>query len=258
MSSLFSPLTVRGVTFRNRAWVAPMCQYTSRDGHPTDWHLVHLGALARGGAGLVIMEATAVTPDGRISPQDAGNLVRRAGPRLRADHPVRPRAGFGARDPVGARRAEGFDVRTLAGPRFGAGGRGRLADRRAVGDRVRRVRDTVRDRRRRPPGSRAGLGGCGAAGGGGRFRGDRDPCRARLPAEPVPVAVEQPPHRRLRRRPGRPVATSDRDRRRGPGRDPGDHASFRTGERHRVGARRSWAWTRWPSSRPCWPGTVST
>lgn len=72
VSHLFSPLTLRGTTFRNRAWVSPMCQYSSLDGRPTDWHLVHLGALARGGAGLVMAEATAVTPEGRISPQDAG------------------------------------------------------------------------------------------------------------------------------------------------------------------------------------------
>ena len=72
MSLLFSPLTLRGTTFRNRAWVSPMCQYSSLDGHPTDWHLVHLGALAQGGAGLVMTEATAVAPEGRISPQDAG------------------------------------------------------------------------------------------------------------------------------------------------------------------------------------------
>ena len=72
MSRLFSPLTLRGTTVRNRAWVSPMCQYTSVDGHPTDWHLVHLGSLARGGAGLVMQEATAVTADGRISPWDAG------------------------------------------------------------------------------------------------------------------------------------------------------------------------------------------
>jgi 2,4-dienoyl-CoA reductase-like NADH-dependent reductase (Old Yellow Enzyme family) len=69
---LFAPLTLRGTTFRNRIWVSPMCQYSSVDGHPTDWHLVHLGAFARGGAGLVFTEATAVTPEGRISPQDAG------------------------------------------------------------------------------------------------------------------------------------------------------------------------------------------
>ena len=72
MSLLFAPLTLREVTFRNRAWVSPMCQYSSAEGRPNDWHLVHLGSLARGGAGLVLAEATAVTPEGRISPQDAG------------------------------------------------------------------------------------------------------------------------------------------------------------------------------------------
>lgn len=72
MSQLFTPLTLRDVTFRNRAWVSPMCQYSSVEGRPNDWHLVHLGSLARGGAGLVLTEATAVVPEGRISPQDAG------------------------------------------------------------------------------------------------------------------------------------------------------------------------------------------
>jgi 2,4-dienoyl-CoA reductase-like NADH-dependent reductase (Old Yellow Enzyme family) len=69
---LFTPLTLRGVEFRNRVFVSPMCQYSSEDGLPTDWHLVHLGSRAVGGAGLVIVEATAVTPDGRISPADLG------------------------------------------------------------------------------------------------------------------------------------------------------------------------------------------
>jgi 2,4-dienoyl-CoA reductase-like NADH-dependent reductase (Old Yellow Enzyme family) len=72
VSLLFSPLTLRGTTFRNRVWVSPMCQYSSSDGRPTDWHLVHLGAFAQGGAGLVMTEATAVVPEGRISPEDAG------------------------------------------------------------------------------------------------------------------------------------------------------------------------------------------
>ena len=72
MSLLFSPLTLRGTTFRNRAWVSPMCQYSSTDGLPDDWQLVHLGARAVGGAGLVLTEAAAVSPEGRISPQDAG------------------------------------------------------------------------------------------------------------------------------------------------------------------------------------------
>lgn len=72
MSRLFEPLTLRGTTFRNRAWVAPMCQYSSVDGRVGDWHLAHLGGFARGGAGLVLTEASAVTPEGRISPYDAG------------------------------------------------------------------------------------------------------------------------------------------------------------------------------------------
>jgi 2,4-dienoyl-CoA reductase-like NADH-dependent reductase (Old Yellow Enzyme family) len=72
MSALFSPLTLRSLTLRNRVGVSPMCQYSSQDGFATDWHLVHLGAFATGGAGLVISEAIAVTPEGRISPYDLG------------------------------------------------------------------------------------------------------------------------------------------------------------------------------------------
>jgi 2,4-dienoyl-CoA reductase-like NADH-dependent reductase (Old Yellow Enzyme family) len=71
-SKLFEKYQTRGVEFRNRIWVSPMCQYSSTDGMPTGWHLVHLGSRAVGGAGLVIMEATAVSPEGRISPSDAG------------------------------------------------------------------------------------------------------------------------------------------------------------------------------------------
>ena len=69
---LLSPLTLRGVTFRNRIVMAPMCQYSARDGLADDWHLVHLGSRAVGGAALVVVEATAVTADGRISPGDVG------------------------------------------------------------------------------------------------------------------------------------------------------------------------------------------
>src|SRR5271165_4409232 len=69
---LFSPLTVREITFRNRIAVSPMCQYSCEDGFATDWHLVHLGSRAVGGAALVIAEATAVEARGRISPNDLG------------------------------------------------------------------------------------------------------------------------------------------------------------------------------------------
>jgi 2,4-dienoyl-CoA reductase-like NADH-dependent reductase (Old Yellow Enzyme family) len=72
MSQLFAPLKLRELTFRNRIFVSPMCQYSSLDGMPTDWHLVHLGSRAVGGAGLVMVEATAVSPEGRISPDDSG------------------------------------------------------------------------------------------------------------------------------------------------------------------------------------------
>jgi 2,4-dienoyl-CoA reductase-like NADH-dependent reductase (Old Yellow Enzyme family) len=72
MPDLFSPLTIRGVTFRNRIAVSPMCEYSSVDGFANDWHLVHLGSRAVGGAGLVVTEAAAVEPRGRISAADLG------------------------------------------------------------------------------------------------------------------------------------------------------------------------------------------
>ncbi|RYE84238.1 MAG: NADH:flavin oxidoreductase/NADH oxidase, partial [Hyphomicrobiales bacterium] len=72
MSQLFSPLTLRGLTLRNRTVVAPMCQYSAQDGFANDWHMVHLGRFGMGGFGLVILEATGVTPEGRISYGDLG------------------------------------------------------------------------------------------------------------------------------------------------------------------------------------------
>lgn len=72
MASLFDPLALRGLTLPNRIAVSPMCQYSAEAGRATDWHLVHLGGLAQGGAGLVLTEAAAVSSEGRISPQDLG------------------------------------------------------------------------------------------------------------------------------------------------------------------------------------------
>jgi 2,4-dienoyl-CoA reductase-like NADH-dependent reductase (Old Yellow Enzyme family) len=72
MSILFSPLTVRNITIKNRIVMSPMCQYSAKDGFANDWHLVHLGARATGGTGLIIAEATAVWPEGRITPGDLG------------------------------------------------------------------------------------------------------------------------------------------------------------------------------------------
>jgi 2,4-dienoyl-CoA reductase-like NADH-dependent reductase (Old Yellow Enzyme family) len=72
MPHLFDPLVIRGLTLRNRIVVSPMCQYSSNEGFVNDWHFVHLASRAVGGAGLVFTEATAVTPEGRISPDDLG------------------------------------------------------------------------------------------------------------------------------------------------------------------------------------------
>jgi 2,4-dienoyl-CoA reductase-like NADH-dependent reductase (Old Yellow Enzyme family) len=72
VSILFSPLTIRSLTLRNRLWVSPMCMYSAEDGVVQEWHHTHLTQFASGGAGLIIAEATAVVPEGRISPRDAG------------------------------------------------------------------------------------------------------------------------------------------------------------------------------------------
>ncbi len=69
---LFQPLTIKSITLRNRIGVSPMCEYSSDEGVANEWHLVHLGSRAVGGAGLVMAEATAVSPEGRITPGDAG------------------------------------------------------------------------------------------------------------------------------------------------------------------------------------------
>ena len=71
-AALFQPLTIRGITLKNRIAVSPMCQYSAVDGFANDWHLVHLGSRAIGGAGLIIVEASAVSPEGRITPDDLG------------------------------------------------------------------------------------------------------------------------------------------------------------------------------------------
>ncbi|CAM1509508.1 Fc.00g032470.m01.CDS01 [Cosmosporella sp. VM-42] len=71
-TKLFTPLTIRGVTFQNRLFLAPLCQYSAKDGHATDWHLTHLGGIIQRGPGLAIIEATAVQRLGRITPWDVG------------------------------------------------------------------------------------------------------------------------------------------------------------------------------------------
>src|ERR1035437_9968369 len=84
MTKLFSSLKIKNITLKNRIAVSPMCQYSSTDGFTNDWHLVHLGTRAVGGAGLVIAEATAVSPEGRITPGYSG---------LWADNTIEPLRG---------------------------------------------------------------------------------------------------------------------------------------------------------------------
>ena len=140
MSHLFTPVRLRSTTIRNRVWVAPMCQYSAVDGVPNDWHLVHLGSFARGGAGLVLTEATAVSPEGRISPSDTG---------IWNDEQVAAWArivdfvhGQGAT--AGIQLAHAGRKASTRPPFEGRGTvpaeRGRLDDRRAVGRRVPRAR----------------------------------------------------------------------------------------------------------------------
>ena len=86
MPHLFDPITLRGLTLANRVLVSPMCEYSSDEGFANDWHLVHLGSRAAGGAALTMTEATAGTAEGRISPADVGVWSdRHVGPIARAD-----------------------------------------------------------------------------------------------------------------------------------------------------------------------------
>ena len=88
MSLLLEPFTLRQLTLPNRIAVSPMCQYSSVDGLANDWHLVHLGSRAVGGAGLVFTEATAVTADGRITAEDLGPVERRTDRTAATHHPL--------------------------------------------------------------------------------------------------------------------------------------------------------------------------
>jgi len=185
MSALFTPMTLRSVTARNRLWVAPMCQYSVEleDGVPTTWHATHLGSFAVGGAGLVMTEATAVTPDGRISPQDTGiwNDAQRDA--------WAPIAAF-----IRAQGAIAAIQLAPAGRRAWtrSGERRRLAAGCAVGRRLRGLRYAPRAGCLRAPRHRRRLRQRGATGHRRRIRAPRSACGARVPAAPVPLAAVEP------------------------------------------------------------------
>ena len=200
MSILFSPLTLRGLTARNRLWVAPMCQYSAVDGIPQEWHHTHLAQFASGGAGIVIAEATAVNPEARISPEDTGlwnDAQRDAWAPIAAA--IRARGAL-----AGVQLAHAGRKASTWSPFSGHRGsvpqrRRRLEHRRAVRRRIRRVRRARRDGCRRDRGRRRRLRRRRASRDRGRLPGDRDPRRARLPAAPVPLAAVEPARRRVRR-----------------------------------------------------------
>ena len=127
MSKLFTPLKLRSVEFKNRIFVSPMCQYSSDDGMPNDWHLVHLGSRAVGGAAMVMVEATAVISGRPHLTVGQRDVVRRARRSLHAHHPIHQRAGLCAGHPTGPCRAQSLNGCTLARRAGPFGGTRRLA-----------------------------------------------------------------------------------------------------------------------------------
>ena len=116
MAHLFEPLALRSITLPNRIAVSPMCEYSCVDGLANDWHFVHLGSRAVGGAGLVLTEAAAVSPEGRISPDDLGIWSNaHIEPFARITRFVRS-PGRICRDPVGPRRPQSQHASTLERP----------------------------------------------------------------------------------------------------------------------------------------------
>ncbi len=137
-AKLFTPLRVGALELANRIVIAPMCQYSAQDGCMTDWHLIHLGNLALSGAAILIIEATGVTPEGRITAGDVGLYDDRCEAAMRQVLEFRPAlVGHADRHPARARRAKGLDQGAVEGRRADrAGPAGRLADRSAFGDPV--------------------------------------------------------------------------------------------------------------------------
>ena len=129
MPNLFDPLTMRELTLPNRIVVSPMCEYSSVDGFANDWHLVHLGSRAVGGAGVVMTEAAAVTPEGRISPQDLGIWSDDHIEFLARISSLHPLPGQRCQHTTGTRRAEGQHLSSLGRKWRRAGSVGRLEER---------------------------------------------------------------------------------------------------------------------------------
>jgi 2,4-dienoyl-CoA reductase-like NADH-dependent reductase (Old Yellow Enzyme family) len=189
--NLFDPLQIRDVILRNRIVVSPMCQYSSTDGFASDWHLVHLGSRAVGGASLILTEACAVSPEGRISPQDLGIwkddhiaflsritrflLSQGTVPGIQLAH-----AGRKASTPP-PWHSGGFIPESEGGHRL-----------------FQYLCATRRARCRRNSKSHQRFHGCGHARLASRFSSHRNSFRARLPAPRIPLAARESPQRFVR------------------------------------------------------------
>ena len=205
---MFQPFRLRDLELANRVVVSPMDMYCAADGLPGDFHLVHLGGKALGGAGLVMTEMVCVSDDRADHAGLHRHLHRRAGRAVAPDHRVRaPRVAGQDRHPARPLRSQGLDEADVGGHRRAAAD-GQLAGGRAVpaalparrqpgaarADRGRPGRDPAAVRRRRRPRRR------------GRVRPARTALRARLPAVVVHLTADQPAHRRVRRVARRPAA----------------------------------------------------
>ena len=211
VSALFTPLRLRETTLRNRIAVSPMCQYSARDGLPTAWHLVHLGSRAVGGAGLVIAEATAVSPEGRISPDDTGIW---SDAHAEAWAPVArfvaEQGAVAGLQLAHAGRKASTDAPWRGGRPVGEGARGwrpvapsplpfddgHPVPRELSADDLPAIVGAFRDAARRAD--------------AGRLRGGRDPHGARLPPPPVPLPAHEPADGRVRRAAREPHAPAPR------------------------------------------------
>ena len=236
---MLTPFTLRGVTLPNRVVVSPMAQYSCVDGMPGDYHLVHLGARAMGGAGLVVAEMTCPSPDARITPGCPGlwNEAQRDGWKRIVDF-VHANSSREDRHAARPRRRERIDARAL-GRRGPAARERQLAAGLGVAAAVPRRRQRLvegDDARRHGP-RHGRLRPRDALRRRGRLRLARAALRARLPALVVHLAAHQPAHRRVRRLARQPAALSARGLRRGARRSGPKRCRSRCGSRRTTGSR---------------------
>ena len=243
MPRLFEPITLRGLTLPNRIMVSPMCQYSALDGSATDWHLAHLGSLALSGAGLLCVEATAVTAEGRITTGDLGlysdrneRALARVVEAIRSVAPIKLALQLAHAGRKASSHAPWEGGKLVPVGQGGWPPAAPSAVPHADGEPAPRA---LRAGRTAP--SARGLRRLCATRGPARFRRDRTALRARVPAAPVPVAGQQPARRRvwrLARQPDALPARGLRCRPRGvPRRAPGRRAGFghRLAGRQRAG-----------------------